>query len=274
MSITTRFAPSPTGYLHLGHAFSAWNAWRRADAFFLRLEDIDTTRCRPEYSAAILEDLRWLGLHWTGDVRVQSAHLPEYRAVLDKLAARGLLYPCFCSRTEIARAQSAPHGAEIIYPGTCRRLGAAECEARIASGRPYALRLDMAAAIAASGGEHKFFEERAGWVTATPERFGDVVLARRDIPTSYHLCVVHDDALQGITHVIRGEDLAEATHLHVLLQALLGLPTPIYAHHALLRDAAGRRLAKRDGAMSLRALRESGADAVAILHQFNEQSRA
>jgi glutamyl-Q tRNA(Asp) synthetase len=270
MSITTRFAPSPTGFLHLGHAFSAWNAWRRADVFRLRLEDIDATRCRPEFSAGIAEDLRWLGLDWDGCIRVQSEHLPEYRAAMDRLAARNLLYPCFCSRAEIARAQSAPHGGEILYPGTCRGLSASERAERIAARCPYALRLDMAQALAQAGGRREFFEEGTGWIPATPERFGDVVLARRDIPTSYHLCVVHDDAAQDITHVIRGEDLFEATHIHVLLQALLGLPTPVYAHHPLLRDASGRRLAKRDGAASLRALRESGVSGQAILQNFRE----
>ena len=270
MSITTRFAPSPTGYLHLGHAYSAWNAWRRADSWLLRLEDIDTTRCRPEFSAAILEDLQWLGLNWTGEVRVQSAHMPEYQAALDRLRARELLYPCFCSRTEIAQAQSAPHGGGNLYPGTCKKCSEAERQEQIAAGRPYALRLDMAAAMAQAGGGQKFFEESTGWVTAMPERFGDVVLARRDIPTSYHLCVVHDDALQGITHVIRGEDLAEATHVHVLLQTLLELPTPVYAHHRLLMDEAGRRLAKRDGAVSLRAMREAGVASTDILRRFEE----
>ena len=157
-----------------------------------------------------------------------------------------------------------------LYPGTCKSCSEAERQERIAAGRPYALRLDMAAAMAQAGGGQKFFEESTGWITAMPERFGDVVLARRDIPTSYHLCVVHDDALQGITHVIRGEDLAEATHVHVLLQTLLGLPTPVYAHHPLLRDASGRRLAKRDGAASLRAMRESGVAGRGYLRRFEE----
>src|SRR6202051_4897630 len=183
MSITTRFAPSPTGYLHLGHAYSAWNAWRRADFRLLRLEDIDTTRCRPEFSTSILEDLRWLGLNWEGTVRVQSEHMPEYQAALDRLRARGVLDPCFCSRAEIAQAQSAPHGGANIYPGTCRKLSEAERRDRIASGRPYALRLDMAAAIAQAGAAQKYFEEGTGWVTAMPGQFGDIVLARRDIPT-------------------------------------------------------------------------------------------
>ena len=269
MSIISRFAPSPTGFLHLGHAFSAWTAWRRATRFWLRLEDIDTTRCRPEFSAAILEDLAWLGLDWAG-VRVQSEHFAEYGAALLRLEQRGLLYPCFCSRAEILRAQAAPHGADPVYPGTCRHLHAAERAQKIAAGVPYALRLDMAAALRAAGPARKFFEEGHGWITAAPEMFGDVVLARRDVPTSYHLCVVHDDALQGVTHVIRGEDLQAATHLHVLLQALLDLPTPVYAHHRLLTDSSGKRLAKRDQAASLAALRAAGADPARILHQFEE----
>ncbi|HUW79532.1 MAG TPA: tRNA glutamyl-Q(34) synthetase GluQRS [Acidocella sp.] len=267
MSILTRFAPSPTGLLHLGHAFSAWNAWRRADVFLLRLEDIDTTRCRPEFSEAILEDLQWLGLDWDGEVRVQSEHFPEYQTALDSLRDRGLLYPCFCTRSEIARAQAAPHEGEVVYPGTCRKISEAERADRIAAGEPFALRLAMDAAMAQAGAP-KFFEEGAGWINATPERFGDVVLARRDIPTSYHLCVAHDDATQKITHVIRGEDLREATHIHVLLQALLGIATPVYAHHALLRDAAGKRLAKRDNALSLRSLRLSGVAAGDVLKRF------
>jgi glutamyl-Q tRNA(Asp) synthetase len=271
MRITTRFAPSPTGYLHLGHAFSAWNSWVRADVFRLRLEDIDTMRCRPEYAAAIMEDLRWLGLEWDGEVRAQSAHLEEYQAALEVLRALGLLYPCFCTRAEIARAQAAPHGAEAVYPGTCRHLSAAARAERIDAGAAYALRLDMAAAVHQAGAR-RFFEEGKGWVEANPLPFGDVVLARKDTPTSYHLCVVHDDALQGITHVIRGEDLFEATHVHVLLQALLGLVTPVYAHHRLLRDAQGRRLAKRDFAATLRAMRAAGVQPSAILREFEEGS--
>lgn len=267
MHIVTRFAPSPTGHLHLGHAYSAWMAWKRADIFRLRLEDIDTTRCRLEFSAAILEDLRWLGLDWDGEVRVQSRHFPEYALALDKLQAHGLLYPCFCTRAEIARAQSAPHGVEGLYPGTCRALSPQEQAERIASGAPYALRLDVAAARRCVG-ELRFFEENTGWIEAEPERLGDVVLARKDTPSSYHLCVVHDDALQGITHVIRGEDLREATHIHVLLQALLGLPTPIYAHHHLLTDASGKRLAKRDKAATLREMRAAGTKPEEILQQF------
>jgi glutamyl-Q tRNA(Asp) synthetase len=265
----TRFAPSPTGLLHLGHAYSAWAAHSRARAaggqFLLRLEDIDSTRCRPAYHEAVLEDLTWLSLQWDGAVRVQSEHLPDYQAALGRLAP--FLYPCFCSRADIQRAQAAPHGAAPRYPGTCRTLTAAEATDRMASGAPYALRLDTARANQAAG-RLRFFEEQAGWIDAEPERLGDVILARRDICTSYHLCVVHDDALQNVTHVIRGEDLRESTHIHVLLQQLLGLPTPTYAHHPLLRGPDGARLAKRDGAPTLRSLREAGASPESVLKRF------
>jgi glutamyl-Q tRNA(Asp) synthetase len=267
MSIVTRFAPSPTGYLHLGHAYAAWAAWkwaRRVGGILrLRLEDIDAGRCRPEYAAAIPEDLVWLGLDWDGDIRTQSAHLPEYRAALDRLAGRGLLYPCFCSRAEIARAQAAPHGAEAVYPGTCKRLDGGERDERIAAGAPYAMRLDVSRALK-GGPKLRFFEEGVGWVAARPAALGDVVLARRDVPTSYHLCVVHDDAVQGVTHVIRGEDLRMATHIHVLLQFLLGVATPVYRFHRLITDEAGKRLAKRDQAASLRGMRAAGVSAAEL----------
>ena len=273
VGLVTRFAPSPTGYLHLGHAHSALAAWRRARAaggrFLLRLEDIDATRCRPEFAAGILEDLAWLGLDWDEPVRVQSAHFAEYNVVLEGLRGRGLLYPCFCTRAEIARelvaSAGAPHGPEgPVYPGTCRGLSAAERAARIGAGVPYALRLDMGAALAAVGRALGFRDDRAGWVVADPAAFGDVVLARKDVPASYHLCVTHDDALQGVTLVVRGEDLLAATHVHVLLQALMGWPTPDYAHHALLTDASGRRLAKRDRAATLRDLQAAGRSAAEV----------
>ncbi len=234
----------------------------------LRLEDIDGGRCRPEFAAAILEDLTWLGLNWDGEVRVQSAHLTEYQAALIKLDERGLLYPCFCTRAEIAAAQSAPHGAEPKYPGTCRDLPEADRQALLRT-KPYALRLDIQKA-ARQAGTLAFFEEGKGWVEADISRFGDGVLARKDTPTSYHLCVVHDDAVQGVTHVTRGEDLAEVTHVHVLLQRLLGLPTPVYAHHKLLLDGLGKRLAKRDKAATLRAMREAGESPAAILARLRD----
>jgi len=267
MSIVTRFAPSPTGYLHLGHAHAALTAWRRArDAggrFLLRLEDIDTGRCRPESAAAIQADLAWLGLDWDGPVRVQSEHLQDFRTVLDRLAGRGLLYPCFCTRAdiqrEIAGSASAPHAPDgsPVYPGTCRRLSRDERAARMAAGERFALRLDMARAVAEAG-PLSFAEDGQGRLACNPARFGDVVLARKDAPASYHLCVTHDDAVQGVTLVTRGEDLKPATDLHRLLQALMGWPEPDYAHHQLLTDAAGRRLAKRDRAATLRELRASG----------------
>jgi glutamyl-Q tRNA(Asp) synthetase len=267
MSTVTRFAPSPTGYLHLGHAFSALTAWRRAreagGRFLLRLEDIDPVRCRPEFTTAILEDLAWLGLDWDAPVREQSRHLDDYIAVLDSLRARGLLYPCFCSRADIQRrvVAAAPHGPDggPVYPGTCRGLSETERAAR--ADEPHALRLDMARALIEG---LTFKEEGEAMIPADPVRFGDVVLARKDTPTSYHLCVTHDDASQGVTLVTRGEDLKQATHLHRLLQALMGWPTPVYAHHRLLTDASGRRLAKRDGAVTLRALRREGMPAEAV----------
>lgn len=273
-AIVTRFAPSPTGYLHLGHVHSAVFAWRHArDAggrFLLRIEDIDPTRCRPEFTDAILEDLAWLGLDWDGPVRVQSDHLSDYRAALDALSARGLLYPCFCTRADIAReiaaSASAPHGPDgPVYPGTCRRLSADERAARIARGEPHAMRLDMAAALATLTRPLCYCEEGAGRLRCDPAQFGDVVLARKDVPASYHLCVTHDDALQGVTLVTRGEDLKPATDLHRLLQMLMDWPEPRYAHHGLLLDASGRRLAKRDRAATIRALREAGVSAGEVL---------
>jgi glutamyl-Q tRNA(Asp) synthetase len=267
MSILSRFAPSPTGHLHLGHAYSAWQIHRRANSMRLRLEDIDATRCRPAFAAALQEDLLWLGFNWDGEIRTQSAHFPEYAAALARLQQRGLLYPCFCTRADIACAITAPHSAGQIYPGTCRHLSATERAEKIAAGRPYALRLDTTTASAQTGAK-TFFEDSTGWITAQPERLGDVVLARKDTPASYHLCVVHDDAAQNITHIIRGQDLFEATHIHVLLQALLGLPTPIYAHHKLLLGPDGKRLAKRSGSKTLRELRAAGTTAADILQSF------
>ena len=261
----TRFAPSPTGGLHLGHAWSAILAHDRARAaggrLLLRIEDIDGSRSRPEHVADILADLAWLGLTWD-DLCFQSARLDRYQAALDRLRAMGLLYPCFCTRADIARevaaSLSAPHGPDgPIYPGSCRALDAATRAAR--RGDPHAWRLDMAAAIAQVG-PLGWYDEIAGRVVADPADAGDVVLARKDAPASYHLAVTLDDAAQGVTHVFRGADLFAATHVHRLLQALLGLPTPAYHHHALLTDADGKRLAKRDGAPMLRTRRLAGGD--------------
>ena len=262
---TTRFAPSPTGWLHLGHAYAALFAARRAGdgRFLVRLEDIDGTRARPEYESALFEDLQWLGLAWEQPVRRQSEHFDEYRAGLEVLNSMGLLYPCFCTRKEIqeeiARADHAPHGPDgVLYPGICRTQSAGERAERIARGDAYALRLDVAKALSFVSRELRWEDAARGSFIATPAIFGDVVLARKDTPASYHLAVVLDDAKQGITLVTRGEDLLEATHLHRLLIELLKLPVPQWEHHRLVLDESGRRLAKRDNARSLRALRGQG----------------
>lgn len=263
----TRFAPSPTGLLHRGHAYSALAAWDLAQSlngeFLLRIEDIDSTRCRPEFETQLRDDLQWLGLSWQEPVRRQSEHLAEYQAAAEQLLDRGLLYPCFCTRRdiqrEIAAAGGAPHGAEgPLYPGTCRDLPLAVVRRRLHSGEQYALRLNLDRARAIVPAELTWTDLRRGIQLARPECLGDVVLVRKDIGCSYHLCVVFDDALQGVTHVSRGEDLFEATHLHRLLQALMDLPVPVYSHHPLIQDASGRRLAKRDGAESLLSLRQQG----------------
>jgi glutamyl-Q tRNA(Asp) synthetase len=212
--------------------------------------------------------LQWLGLDWDGEIRLQSAHMADYRQALGVLQARGLVYPCFCSRAEIARALSAPHAADKIYPGTCRHLSADERAARLGDGN-HAWRLDAGRALAEVS-DFGFYEEDVGFIDGDPACVSDVVLARRDAPTSYHLCVVHDDALQNISHVNRGQDLFAATHIHVLLQRLLNLPSPIYAHHPLLTDAGGQRLSKRDQALSLRAMRESGVCAAAVLQRLRQ----
>lgn len=266
MRVVTRFAPSPTGKLHLGHAFSALLAHdfarRRDGAFLLRIEDIDPGRSRPEHVDAIIEDLAWLGIDWDGEILFQSERLDLYREALDRLKTVGLVYPCFCTRSaiaaEIAASAAAPHGPDgPLYPGTCRRLPEAERERRRAA-EPHAWRLDVAGATALAG--PLYWRDGETEVQAEPERFGDLVLARKDAPVSYHLAVTVDDAAQGVTDVIRGRDLYSATDVHRLLQALLGLPTPLYRHHPLLLGADGRRLAKRNGAPTLGELRVSGAD--------------
>lgn len=279
--LTTRFAPSPTGFLHLGHAFSALTAFRAArearGRFLLRIEDIDRTRCRPEFEAAIYEDLDWLGVVWETPVRRQSEHMADYAAALDRLHEFGLVYRCFKTRSEIldeiARAPHlSPAGPEgPAYFGA--PLAADEERSLIASGAPYAWRLSIAAARKRLGGAFEALRFTAdgegpngesGLINARPDLFGDVVLGRKDSGTSYHLASVHDDALQGVTHVIRGQDLFHAAHLHRLLQALLGYPEPRYAHHRLLTDETGRRLAKRDQAATLRALRAAGESATSV----------
>jgi glutamyl-Q tRNA(Asp) synthetase len=271
-----RFAPSPNGYLHLGHAFSALlNAdLARASGgkLLLRIEDIDRTRCRPEFEQAIYQDLSWLGIGWDGEVRRQSDHLELYRYAVTQLAAKGLIYPAFETRAEIARLvadQEAvspwprdPDGAPL-YPGSGKQLSPAQRDELIAAGVPYALRLDMAAAIALAGALSWQElgcgpEGETGTIAARPEAWGDVIIARKETPTSYHLSVVIDDALQGITEVVRGADLFWSTSVHRLLQHLLGLPAPVYRHHALLRDAEGRKLSKSTGSTGLRELRDAG----------------
>jgi glutamyl-Q tRNA(Asp) synthetase len=290
IEIVSRFAPSPTGRLHLGHAYSALLAHdfarSRGGRFMLRIEDIDSGRARPEHVEAIFEDLTWLGLAWDGEPVFQSQRLPLYAEALDRLKAIGLVYPCFCTRSaiaaEIAASASAPHGPDgPLYPGTCRRLDHAEREARTAE--PHAWRLDVRKALHfLFPGESRrpvpsplmdpgFRRGALTWmdngreISAEPEIFGDVVLARKDAPTSYHLAVTVDDAAQGVTNVVRGRDLFAAAHVHRLLQALLGLPTPGYHHHPLLLDGQGRRLAKRHSAPTLQSLREAGADPQELL---------
>lgn len=279
----TRFAPSPTGLLHLGHAHSALTAWERGgpDGFLLRIEDIDAARCRPEFEAAIEADLAWLGLDWPRPTLRQSERRPAYDAALARLAAMGLTYPCRCRRGDIRAAMAAPqegaplHGPDgVIYPGTCRGRSMDE------AGPGDAIRLDVARAAALAG--PLAFRDggplRPGRHGVAPEhlaaRVGDVVLARRDIGTSYHLAVVVDDAHQGIEEVVRGVDLFEATAIHVLLQALLGLPRPAYHHHALIRDEHGRRLAKRDDARGVRAYREAGMRAAEVRALAGHPDRA
>lgn len=257
----TRFAPSPTGDLHLGHALAAKVAWDEARSsggtFLLRWEDIDTTRCRENFVAATEDDLRWLGFHWPEPVWRQSTRMAQYAAALEKLKGMDLLYPCFCTRQEIAGAVSAPQGPEgPIYPGTCRNLAESVRRERLASGAAWAWRLDADRAMAAAG-PLEWRDRRHGCFQVDPGALGDVVLARKDVPVSYHLAVTVDDAAQGVTLVTRGRDLLSATHIHRLLQALLNLPVPEWRHHGLVLDENGRRLAKRDAARSLRHLRES-----------------
>lgn len=264
--LVTRFAPSPTGRLHLGHALAAKVAHDLArqsgGRFLLRFEDIDHTRVRQEFYAEIEEDLRWLGLEWDGPALRQSDRGEAYSAALDQLRHQGSVYPCFCTRREIeeevARITGAPHGPEgALYPGTCRGMSPAERQERLAAGEQPAWRLDAARA-ATMGGPLTFTDLRHGTHRVDPFLLGDVVLARKDIGTSYHLAVVVDDAFQQITHVTRGEDLLPSTHVHRLLQALLGLPEPLYLHHGLVTDENGVRLAKRHDSLSIQSLRESG----------------
>jgi glutamyl-Q tRNA(Asp) synthetase len=261
----TRFAPSPTGYLHIGHAFSALTAFHargKGGTFHLRIEDIDPGRCKDEFTDAILEDLAWLGLDWETPVRKQSKHFKDYEDALKKLNLKGLIYPCFCTRSEIKaeieNSVHAPHGPDgPVYPGICKKLSDEKREDRIDGGEAHVKRLDMQVA-AAIAGPLTWRDAGQGMVKAKPDRFGDVVLARKDVPTSYHLAVTVDDHLQGITKVNRGSDLVPSTDVHRLLQGLLGYTSPTYDHHRLIKDVTGRRLAKRDQDMTIRALRKSG----------------
>jgi glutamyl-Q tRNA(Asp) synthetase len=277
-----RFAPSPNGRLHLGHAYSALLnldfAARFGGRFLLRIEDIDLARCRPEFEAGIYDDLSWLGLAWEKPVRRQSEHFSDYQAAFQRLREWNVVYPCFCSRTDIAaaareagRSRRDPDGSPL-YPGTCARLGPDVRGARIAAGEAHAWRLDMRAALAAAPGPFGYRRfDRAGAVdevVADPVRWGDAVIVRKEIPTSYHLSVVVDDALQGVTHVVRGTDLEAATDLHLLLQGLLGLPSPAYHHHGLIRDPAGDKLSKSAKAEALADLRARGVTAAALRRQL------
>jgi glutamyl-Q tRNA(Asp) synthetase len=280
-SFVTRFAPSPSGFLHLGHAYSALLAYRRAadegGRFLLRIEDIDPARSKTAFVEAIFEDLEWLGIKWENPVRTQSRHIDDYQAALATLNAKGLIYPCFCTRkdiaAEIARSATAPHGpakgqakaqGSALYPGTCRRLRPVERDQLMVSEKSFAFRLDVEKAAQMTG-PLTWHDKMKGEIAACPALLGDVVVARKDTPTSYHLAVTVDDAIQNISHVIRGEDLFHSTHIHRLLQALLNLPTPRYHHHKLLLDANGKRLAKRDQAQTIRARRHAGVSADEIV---------
>lgn len=262
MQPVTRFAPSPTGRLHPGHAYSALLAHdyarAREGSFLLRIEDIDPGRARAEYVDGILADMLWLGLEWDDAIVYQSERLDLYAAALETLKKRGLLYPCFCTRADIAASVAAPHGPDgALYPGRCRGLAAPDLS------KPHAWRLDVAKAMASTG--RLTWTDHGAEVAARPDLLGDVVLARKDAPASYHLAVTVDDAAQGVSDVVRGRDLFASTHVHRLLQALLGLPAPHYHHHDLLTDATGERLAKRHGAATLADLRAAGADPAVLV---------
>lgn len=269
MTIVTRFAPSPTGSLHVGHAYSALFAAQQGERFLLRIENIDPIRCKDDFIAAIYDDLAWLGLTWPLPVRVQSQCMADYQTALQKLKDMQLVYPCFCTRKdielEITQAGHAPHHGPdgMVYPGTCRQLHEAARKDKIDAGQAHCWRLDMEKAVGMTG-DGRWHDRAKGWQQTRPQDFGDVVLARKDIPASYHLAVTVDDALQGVTLVTRSTDLFRATDIHRLLQMLLGLPCPDYHHHPVLTNEAGQRLSKRDQAQSLRDLRVSGLSAAAL----------
>ena len=259
--ITTRFAPSPSGRLHLGHAYSAALSRARGERFLLRIEDLDRGRCRPEHAAGIEEDLRWLGIGWDAEPLVQSERTEIYASALDELREQGLAYPCFCTRADIAASLTAPHGdAGSAYPGTCRDL---PDDPRRRATTPHSWRLDSAKAVARAG-LPGWTEEGGRSFPTTPADIGDAVLARKDAPASYHLACVVDDAASGVTLVVRAEDLRPSTPIQRLLQALLGLPEPTYLHHPLVTHEDGRRLAKRELAPTLAAMREAGVDGPAL----------
>ncbi len=274
-----RFAPSPNGRLHLGHAYSALFTVQQArlhdGTSLLRIEDIDRARCKPEFAEQAQADLAWLGLDWPQPVRHQSRHMHEYISVIDRLERLRLLYPCFCTRAKLAGAGGAkdPDGV-TVYPGYCRLMTRMERSRRMTAGEPYALRLDMAKAMVAAGPDLSFFEKgsgpdgETGIVACTPKAWGDVVVARKDIGTSYHIAVVHDDAVQGITHITRGIDLFHATSVHRVLQSILEFPTPSYIHHRLISDDTGRKLSKSLGDRSLAALRDDGVTPQMIREQL------
>lgn len=276
MTFTTRFAPSPTGHLHIGHAFSAWTAFQATceaeGRFILRMEDIDTVRCKPEFEQVILDDLIWLGLDWEEPVRRQSDHFDDYAAVLDRLRGLGVVYRCFKTRREILEdIARAPHRIGEVYRGPLSPLSTDEEATRVAAGDPFAWRLSLdrcREVLGARYGAMRFVEDGQGDQVADPDPLGDVILARKDVGTSYHIAVVHDDALQGISHVIRGDDLRAMTPLHVLLQTLLDLPIPVYQHHRLLLDEKGERFAKRNKSVTLKFLRESGVTPDEVRAQF------
>lgn len=275
MTVRTRFAPSPTGRLHLGHAMAAWVAHALARAhggtFLLRHEDIDATRVREEFYHAIETDLRWLGLAWDETPMRQSSRASAYEEALEKLRSSGFAYPCFCTRREINET-AAPHGPEgPLYPSTCRSLSAEERHGKIASGQPHAWRLDSLAA-SQDAGPLFFTDLLHGTIPVDPTALGDVVLARKDIGIAYHLAVVVDDAFQNITHVTRGDDLLSSTHVHRLLQKLLGYAEPLYLHHPLVLDENGKRLAKRHDALSISAMSETGVTAAEILARVQDPS--
>ncbi len=277
MSFITRFAPSPTGHLHIGHAFSAWTAFQAAveaeGRFILRMEDIDTVRCKQEYEQVILDDLIWLGLDWEEPVRRQSEHFEDYGRVLERLIELDVVYRCFKTRREImADIARAPHGVGEVYRGPVSPMSGDEESNRVEAGDAFAWRLSLARCRDLLGPRFaamRYLEEGQGEQIADPDPLGDVILARKDVGTSYHIAVVHDDALQGISHVIRGEDLREMTPLHVLLQTLLDLPTPVYRHHRLLLDENGERFAKRNRSVTLKSLRESGVTPDGVRAKFN-----